>query len=294
MPRQRYTSRKLEVYKIQAHFGRAASDAVNYQKLFQQIAFATRAQRTVNVLGKSIGLPDFRVDDDLVVLTAYEGEEGNPLFYNFLKGTERIEELAVGEKLARKTHAVISIPRREAIIEYNQRGAKAADIAEAIQEIGRSLTTWRDLEVNFTPVTDQSFVQAIDNFQRIRSATMKMVRPNADWTDYATYFTDLAGESKGGSVEVTINAQRGQSLNRSKGLIDFIKKMVTATFPSLKSAKLVGTRKGEEAETTVSMANHIAHQKVAVEVTDEGHVDEPELNDKLVRFLEAREPRNRK
>jgi hypothetical protein len=292
MPRQRQTSRKLEVFTVQAHFGKSASEAVNYRRLFQAIAEATRAQRTVTILGKSLALPDFRLDEDLVVLTAYEGEEGNPLFFNFEKATERIERLSRGEKLATKTHCAIDIATREAVVEYNFRGAKAGDIAEAIQAIGRSLTTWSDLEVELTPVVDQSFIQAVNSFQRIRVATVKMVRPNQDWTDYATHITDIADESRGGSIEVTVNAKRSSSLSERSGIMRFIKETIRTARQSIKTAKVTGTRAGEDAETTVTTEKHIAHQKVSVELNNDGLVNDPEINDRAVRFLESRNPRN--
>jgi hypothetical protein len=294
MPRSSRTSRKLEVFTVSAHYGASDNKAVNYQRLFQAVSETSRAQRAISVLGKSVALPEFRVDENIVVLTAYEGEEGNPLFFNFVNATERIEELPRGEKLATKTHGVINIATREAVVEYNQRGAKASDIAEAIQEIGRKLTGWTDLEVEFSPVVEQSFVQAINSFDRIREATVKMVRPNQDWTDHATYLTDLAKDSKAHLIEVTANAQRAQSLNQSKGIIGFIKRIINAPKSSLKSAKVTGTRAGEEAETTVSTSNHIAHQRVNVEMTKDGLVSDPDINNRLVRFAEGRDPRNQK
>lgn len=294
MPPLGRASRKLEVYTIHAHFGPTASEAVNYQRLFQSIAKTTLAQRVVTISGKSVALPEFRLDENIVVLTAYEGEEGNPLFYDFINAKERIEELPRGEKLATKTHGVINLVSREAIVEYNQRGAKAADIAVTIQEIGRSLTDWQDLEVEFTPVFDPSFLQAINNFSRIRQASVKMVRPNPDWTDHATYLTDLAKDSRAHLIEVTANAERAQSLNQSKGLIGFIKRMIGAKQSSLKTASVTGTRTGEAAETTVSSNNYIAHQRVVVGKTKDGLVNDSEINDTLVKFSEAREPRSKK
>jgi hypothetical protein len=291
MPRQ--TSRKLEVFTIHAHFGSNTNQAVNYSRLFQQIAETRRAQRIVTVLGKSLALPEFRLDDNLVLLTAYEGEEGNPLFFNFLNATERIEQLPRGEKLATKTHCAIDITRREAIVEYNHRGAKADDIAEAIQEIGKTLTGWADLEVELTPVIDQTFLQAINSFERIRSASVRIVRPNQDWTDHANELTRLATESRGQAIDVTVSARKAQSLSKTGGVIAFIRQMARASFASLKSAKVVGTRENEDAETAVSMSDHKTHQKVNVERTPDGHVNDNEINNRLVNFLESRDPRNR-
>jgi hypothetical protein len=171
--------------------------------------------------------------------------------------------------------------------------AKAHDIAEAIQEIGRSLTNWPDLEVEFTPVVDKSFIEELNSFGRIRVATVKMARPNQDWTDYATHITDIADESAGGLIEVTVNAKRSQSLNKRSGIIQFIKQTVRTARQSVKTARVVGTKVGEREETTVSTEKHIAHQRVRVETNDDGHVSDPAINERLVSLVETRNPRNR-
>lgn len=294
MPRIFRTSRKLEVFKVSAHFGKNSKENVNYNRLFQAISQTTRAQRAVNISGKSVALPEFRIDENIVVLTAYEGEEGNPLIFDFVNATERIEELHRGEKLATKTHAVINTSTREAIVEYNQRGAKASDIAEALRAISRKLTGWPDLEIEFSPVVEQSFIEAINSFRRIREATVKIVRPNQDWTDYATHLTDFAKESDAHLIEVTANARRAETLNKRSGIMEFIRRIVGSDKHSVKSAKVTGTRPDEEAETTVSSTKHLAHQKVNVEMTKDGLVSDPDINNRLVRFSEARDPRNRK
>jgi hypothetical protein len=257
------------------------------------MAGARRSQRVANIAGKSIALPEFRVDGNLVLLTAYEGEEGNPLFFNFENATERIEQLATGEKLARKTHCAIDITSREAAVEYNHRGAKASDIADALAIIGGRLMQWPDLEVDLTPVIDQSFLQAINSFSRIRVATVKMVRPNQDWTDHANHLTALADDSRGHFIEVTVNAHRERGLNERRGVVGFIRYMARELLPSLKDAKVIGTRQDEDAETTVSLQNHIAHQRVSVGMTDDGHVNDGDINEGLIRFLESRAERRR-
>ncbi|HSE19222.1 MAG TPA: hypothetical protein VLB46_19325 [Pyrinomonadaceae bacterium] len=291
MPRQ--TSRKLEVFAIHAHFGEGQQQAVNYRRLFQSISGTMARQRMVTVSSKSIAIPEFRKDQDLVILTCVEGEEGNPLVFNFVNATERIEQLERGEKLATKTHCAIDIARREAVIEFNHRGAKAADVATALQDIGSRLTGWGDLEIELTPVIDQSFLQAINAFSRIRIATLKMVRPNPGWTDHVDNLTALASESQGHVIEVTVNAERAKSLNKRGGIMGFIRHMVGETLPSFKAAKVTGVREGEDAETTVTLANHIAHQRVIVELTVDGHVNDRDINNKIVRFLESRNPRAR-
>jgi hypothetical protein len=47
-------------------------------------------------------------------------------------------------------------------------------------------------------------------------------------------------------------------------------------------------RQGETAETTVSLANHVVHQKIYVEVDTNGHVVSGDIQEKLREFQKAR------
>jgi|GEM_PF-2716683 len=287
MPRG-YTSRKLQVFAIHGHDEEAIDQPFNYSEVFTAISQVPRANRMVQVEGKAIAIPRMTVTDNIVTLTAYEGEEGNPLFFNFNEATERIEQLERGEMLANKTHLMADLVSREAIIEYNQKGAKAADIASTLEYIGRRHAGFPDLTLEFTAVVDAQFLQAIDRFRRIRLATVKMARPNQDWTEHADHFMAMAGDSRAHFVEISMSAERQESLARNTGIIGFIRQLVGERLPFVKTATLTGVREGEEAETSVSLVHHVEHQKVQVRMTEDKHVDDEDIERKMERFLHSR------
>ena len=279
MPRG-YTTRKLEVYKLHA---RTEPGAVDYRAFFQFLRSLSAEDRARELGGKLIAVPTFSLRESKVWLIAYEGTIGlNPLIFDATQARERIQRLRSGEIVAHKTHVLIDLSSRDAVIEYNHAGAKAGDIAWLIQEIASPNPTYSSLIVDLNPVVDEQFLEAIDRFGRIRLASLRVSRPNIDWTDHY---------SNAHTAEVILTASRGGTLSKTQGLVRFIKELVTESIAILKSAKLTGVRSGETAETTISLANHIEHQKVNVRVTSDGHVDDEDIKSKMESFLRSR--RNR-
>lgn len=286
-----YTSRKLQVFAIHGHYD-DLTRRFDYTTVFRALSEVPRENRVAQINDKSIAIPRMTVNEEIVRFAAYEGEEGNPLVFNFNEATERIEHLETGEMLATKTHVLVDLSRREAIIEYNQKGAKASDVASTLEHIGRQQAGLTDLNLEFTAVIDAQFLQAIERFRRIRLATIKMARPNQDWTDHAEHFTAMAAESDAHYVEIGMSAERQESLAFRTGIMDFIRQVAGAALPFLKSATVTGIREGEEAETSVSLAHHVEHQRVQVRMTEDGHVDDGDIERKMERFSRSRAGRS--
>jgi hypothetical protein len=281
-------SRKLEVFLL--HF-RGGEGEFDYADAFARISRAKSATKQLEVGEKLLALPSFRFFParKLVEFTAYEGPVGvNPLIFDAATGRERFEPLTGSQVVATRTYGVIDLTSREAIIEYNQRGAKAHDIAALMEETGRRVGLGPDLAVEFTPRVDDTFLTALERFGRIKIANMKVVRPNYDWTDNYEGLNQVGDESHGRAVELTVTAHRSDSLSKQGGIIQYIRQMIDERVSSLKGAKVVGVRRGETAETTISLANHIVHQKTYIEVDANGHAVREDIQEKLREFQRSR------
>lgn len=282
-----YTTRKLEVWALHAHV--EADALVEYEALFQTIATQPVGRRSFVKGDRLVAIPHIERRDGQFWLIAYEGSLGvNPLIFNTEDAQERVERLHSGEIVATKTHALIDLGTREAIIEYNHRGAKAADIAKVLERSIPDDDNWPDLSLDFRPVVEQSFNEAIDSFTRLRVADVRLVKPNLNWNDWEDELTDAARDSNAQTVQAEFTAPRGQSLDQDRGVVAFIKRMVAAPLSPLKSASVTGRRGGEDEETTISTANHIDHQRINVRVTEDGHVDDADIEGKLRRFSDVR------
>lgn len=236
-------------------------------------------------------MPSMRCHDvrKLVELIAYEGPVGvNPLIFDAATGDERFENLTPRQVVATRTYGIIDLKSREAIIEYNQRGAKAHDISQLLEETGRKIGLGADFSVELNPVVDDNFLVALDRFGRIKVAQMKVARPNLDWSDNYDGLSKVGQESNGRTVELAVTAHRYDSLSKNSGIIQFIKDMVGERIPSLKGASVTGNRKGEAAETRISLANYVVHQKIYVEVDHNGHAVTSDIQEKLREFQKSR------
>ncbi len=282
-----YTTRRLEVFSIHALL---TNGKVNYSALFQDLANIPAARRVYEEGEKVVAILKLSVEGDFVRIVAVEGDKNlHPLIYNYEKATERIEQLQIGELVATRTHGLINLKTRVAIIEYNQRGAKASDIARALEHIGRVHTSWKNLKVTLVQKADVSFLEEIEKFERIRAASLRITRPNPSWDLYFEAVSNLADESDAHAVEISATADRGESLSRLNGVIKYIKQLARERFTYLQGAKISGTRVGEEAETSVSLNRHTAHHKAKVRLTEDGHVDDADIERKLAEFATSQQ-----
>jgi hypothetical protein len=88
--------------------------------------------------------------------------------------------------------------------------------------------------------------------------------------------------------ELVAVANRNDSLSKDGGAVNYIRQMVARSVRNLKSAAVQGVRVGETADTTISLANYVQHQKVNVRVDQHGHVIGADIQKRLRDFLHAR------
>jgi len=287
-----YTTRKLQVFALHA---RADSAQVDYSELFKRIASLPADQRLSDFEGRVVAIPTLEFRRGTAWLVAYEGDRGvNPLIYSTSSARERIQRLRTGEVVAHKTHASFDMRRRESVIEYNHRGAKAHDIAIVLEALARRCWDDPTFAIELNPFADEEFAKAIVHFERIRVATLRVARPNIDWTDHYNNLTEVAQDSDARIIEVGVTASRGGSLSPRRGVVGYIRDLAREGLSILKGARVTGIREGESEETTVSLAHHIEHQKVNVRMTEDGHVDDEDVREKIEAYLAARAQRGAK
>jgi len=282
------TSRKLEIFALHCHLEKDKTP--NYRDFFQRLARAKGKTRQLTFADKLIAIPVMRSQaTDTVELIAYEGPLGvSPLMFNATPEKARIATLEASAVVATRTHVIFDLRSREAVVEYNQRGAKAHDIAEVLEAAARTMKLGEQPAVELNPVTDDSFLQAIDRFGVIKLANLRVAEPNVDWTDNYNHLTAVANDSNARTVELSVTAHRNDSLARDHGVMQYIRAMIGDRLSALKGARVVGIRSGEEAQTTVSLANHIQHQKVFVQIDENGHIVSSDILKKMHAFLAAR------
>jgi hypothetical protein len=211
------TSRKLEVFVLHA-----VNDnrAVNYAELFAFIANIPARERSIERGEKLVAIPELTVSSSRASFVAYEGPLGtNPLIFDSSEARARIERLSSGEVLATKTHGIIDLGQREAVIEFNHRGAKAHEVASVFEELGRRNPNWDTLALELNPLPTAEFLTEIQKFRRVRLASIRVARPNPAWNRSYEMLKDVAQESSGQTIDLAVSAGRGQSLSTRGGII---------------------------------------------------------------------------
>ncbi len=286
MARSGRTTRKLEVFDLHLRDG---DTEVDYLEVFSALRRISRRQRIQDRGDRVVALPVVEVRRSTAFLVAYEGAIGvKPLLFDLLRGTQRVENLAQSEVVVTRTHALVDVKARQAIVEYNQRGAKASDIAEAIEDIVRRHTGWSSMVVELNPVADVKFDEAIRAFRRIRLASVKLVRPNSTWEEHANTLTALATESQARTIEVGASAEVAQSLPKQAGIVRLILDLLRERRSQVRGAHVTGQRDQDAEETTVSLAHYTEHRRVPVSIAPDGQVDSGAIRKELERLRRDR------
>lgn len=286
MPKKR-SIRKLELFALHARVG---TTRANYQELFSFLAGLSPEIRKYESGETVFAFPKFEVTGDIVSIIASTGERGDrPLIHSLASGLDEIMPLADDKFLANRVHTRINLDIREAVIEYNHKGAKADQIAHAIEKVAseHDPTRYGNLAVELIPIAHRDFIEAIDSFERIRLASVTIVQPNPDWLDHRDHLTSLANESEGREAKVEITADRGESLSKLKGIVALIMDLTRERLSFVRNAIVKGTRPGEEKEGTASLNDHTLHQRIEV-VLEDGHVSTADIEPKIQAFEAAR------
>jgi len=247
-------------------------------------------RRAITTADSLTVLRHISLEGDLVKIIAYEGPPGiAPLIFDLSNDAERIERLRPREVVATRTHAVVNLKNRDVVVEYNQRGAKARDIAELLAAAGRSRFKWSDLTVELPPVASPDFAKAVDEFETIKIASLNIVRPNLNWVKEKNHADALAAESNGQRVEISIFAGAGDGLVRQKGIVKLIKGLTGAQRSQLRNASISGRRKGETSDTTISLERHLQHRNVRIRLGEGGHPESSAVVQRIIGFLQSRD-----
>lgn len=283
----RYTRRKLEVFSLHAHI--TDDTTPDYAELFDFISSIEPEDRIAEVRRSVLAVTNQSWDGRTYEFSVVEGDlDVVPLVFDTETAVERLIELSDDEVVVTKTYGLVDTARREAIVMYNHRGAKAKDIAILLRTFIRRQPDWAYSELSLVPVADKAFVDALDDFDRIRLASATFARPNIDWTDTSERLLEGAEESAAQNVSVELSAHRSGSLNKERGFVAAIKRLLGQDRATISDAHIRGTRQGEEAETSIYLRHHVTHQRVNLRLDEDGQIDSDDIATKIRRFAEGR------
>jgi len=101
-----------------------------------------------------------------------------------------------------------------------------------------------NITISLEPEPGSEFIERINRLSRVKSATVRTVRPNPGWRDLETELAGEADASKAQKADVTMTAKREASLAKNKGIVQAIKDLFAAR--ALDYAAVEGERNGQE------------------------------------------------
>lgn len=257
-------SRNVGLFAYSIH-ARARGIVVDYQGLFTALADASSLDRQTSVGDETVAITVMsESDESRWTLRFVAGREGlPPLFYDPVTGTESTADLGTSF-VASSAWLFVDLDSRFAVTTKSRPGVAVGVMAQCLSHLGRELGAQPDLVVDLNPVPTEDFISELERFERVRQASVVLSRPNYDWTDNADQLSGYADESGAGTVELGMNAPRGQSLSTRQGIISDIKRLVAKPIGPLKNVRITGRRTGDSRETTVSLERHQEKRYVAI------------------------------
>lgn len=273
--------RTLEAFAIHGH--RGAGEPFSYKEIYELVAAMDPQSRSVEVKGRVFVLSTFDVVDGRVVIISHEGDaDAVPLYYDRETNKERIGRKGRTEIVSTRAHALIDIEKRIAVVEYNQRGAKASHIASIISRLAHEVTRDYGIELDLNPLPGQSFNDEMELISRIRSAEVRVFEPNVSWHEANVR---VAQASDARTFALKLFARRSSGLSTSNGLIPAIRQMLKRPLPNLKEATIEGVT-SEGRSKTVRLKSHVTKDKFELTVDKkDGLPKTSSVLDALSRFL---------
>ena len=168
--------------------------------------------------------PGFRLAQDLVLaieksVTTTSGfhfrfVSGNPnevpLLYVEETGETITEEVSVGRWRAVATRVAVHPSNRLLAIEMRRASVGATNLQRYFSRLAKDNDYYSRLSLDINSLPSPSFAVELEEFERIREASIVVRRPNTDWDDADDVLSQLADDSFGHQASVTVNASRGQ------------------------------------------------------------------------------------
>lgn len=259
------TQRALYAYSI--HGRGSSGEVIDYVALMEVLAEASSILRRATINQEEVVLlRDVQRNGQVWELRFLSGSNQESLtLFDIENDQERDDPRSAGEIVVRPTFLYLNPETRFVVLERHRQGLSPSEIARALGIIGTAIGFDDDLVVDLNPVTAESFLEELEQFDRIRQASVTVARPNYDWTENANALTAYAEESDGQTAELEISASRGGSLAKDRGIVQDIRELVRHAIGPLKKVKIVGRHTDETRERTLSLASHQERQFVPID-----------------------------
>jgi len=257
-------SRKERTMFAYSMHARGAGGVLDYPDVFRSLNRVPATTRQTSVGDEVVGLTSMAERESGWVLRFVAGEDALALFYDPRTGEEGQTDLG-GRLVAHANWVYVNPETRIVAIERRRPGVGVAVIARALGHMVSELGIVEGpARFDFNPVAGTSLGAEIRRYERIRQASVVLARPNFNWSDNSQRLTDYADDSNADGVEISMSAERGESLTKDNGIVADILDATKKILGPVKNLRITGRRTGEKKESSVSLKRH--QQKRSYEV----------------------------
>lgn len=263
--------RTLEAYSIHGHSsaGNADEGLLDYSKFFSELISADARNLRFAVGSETVAVVEAVEREGLLCLQFVSGNAVElPLIYDI--ATASIEEVDPGRGrfVVRTAWVIVDPINRILVVERRRPGVPVFQIERFLTQAGRDLMGINGLVISLNPVPSASFAQEIEEFTRVREVSITLRRPNHSWTSSAEAMLGELAESNAAQVQLQLNADRGQSLSKHKGVVEELRQLARRPISALKNAVVKGSTPSFEGEKTVSLQKHTIRGTARVDSAD--------------------------
>jgi hypothetical protein len=251
--------RTLDAYSIHGHLSPGSEDEslLDYVEFFSELAATDVHQARFPVGGDTVAMTETTSRGDRVAFRLVSGNaEELPLVYDLRTGTAEEVDPGRDRFVVSGAWVIVDPIQRILVLERKRPGVPVFQIERFLGQFGKRLLNLSYLTVTLNPVPSSSFAQEISTFTRIREASITLRRPNHSWTQSASSMLGELSNSNAAEIQLQLNADRGQSLSKSEGVVAEVLDLARNPIGPLKNAVVKGTRPDFEGERSVSLRKH--------------------------------------
>lgn len=267
---------------------RDREDVINYDDFFTWISLLPEASTRI------------QVRTDLVFVISQVLRHGGKYAFSFVSGdpdeiplffneeSGQVEEGARERSTwpARQTQVMVDPDSRFVAIELRRAGVGSSNLERYFRLLAMERDYSQNLVFDLSAQPSPSFEEELDRYVRIREASVTISRPNTDWYDAEDAVAELADISGGHTAAVTVNAARGESLNKNEGLLAVIRGHVRRSYTSIANARVVGLKAGDRQESSLSLARHQLKRQIEVPSREETPYQRAFISDRAASFID--------
>lgn len=252
--------RTLDAYSIHGHVNAGGNEEeylLDYEPFFRSLINSDFRKTRFSVGVDTVALTDVSKRNNGFAFRVVSGNAVNlPLVYDLTTGTAQEVDPGHDRFVVSGVWVIVDPRNRMLVVERKRPGVPIFQLERFLSLFGRQILGLLGLTISLNPVPSASFAREIYSFTRIREASITLRRPNHSWTAAAENMLGALAESNAAEIQIQLNADRGKSLEKTKGVVKEIVDVAKHPIGPLKNATLKGTTPNFEGERVVSLRNH--------------------------------------